>query len=342
MTQFACTREGAEALVRLANQLQLSLSKLRAASELLSERINLLLSEGRLPREYADACTTVAIQCAREMMLASDPAGILSEELLKLSDSIMQVIADWETTDGQKIIGGVSKGSIDKSSPVDGVEMGDASLVYIDMLGSKFKQMNSDIKQVFAARGWKCRIVDANVQGGAYYNPFEDSVYLNQTDDMSCPLGAGNRFFHEIAHQMDYQSAKEASIHPPLSYSLGMATAVKEDFERSIQCIRDSFGCTISEAEEIMRDRLYAAGNLANCVSDVFGGVTENRVTGFWGHSTSYWSGSQSDYRIASEAFAEMFADKACGNEESISFTKTYMPKAYSVFEQIIKELVDG
>ena len=73
----------------------------------------------------------------------------------------------------------------------------------------------------------------------------------------------------------------------------------------------------------------------SNCVSDIFGGLSGNKVVGIYGHSANYWA-QRPRSAVGKEAFAEITADSA-SNPQTLAFTKKYMPKTYSAYQRIIK-----
>ncbi|MBR2804908.1 MAG: hypothetical protein IKE20_07195, partial [Eggerthellaceae bacterium] len=172
-------------------------------------------------------------------------------------------------------------------------------------------------------------------QPSSWYSATEDAIYLNQDEDLVNPLGAGNTFFHESGHQIDFQAGQGL----PLSYQRGFADAVKEDYETHLQTIKDSLGCDDATARAHFRAELRRCGNAANCPSDVFGGLTDNEVSNGWGHDKEYWQGADRDIRIATEAWAELLADGACGDKYHIECARHFLPRTYKLFEKMREEL---
>ena len=76
-------------------------------------------------------------------------------------------------------------------------------------------------------------------------------------------------------------------------------------------------------------------------LSDILEGATNGKLQCGYGHGKSYWS--QRTYfgvrdGLATEAFAEM-SDSTFSNPESLETIKKYLPKSYSIYEEMIEFL---
>ena len=114
-----------------------------------------------------------------------------------------------------------------------------------------------------------------------------------------------------------------------------MTNAIQEDYNDALANIMKAENCSYEDAQSKLCDELWANPTASNCVSDIFGGISGNKVSGPWGHSADYWAARDRSI-IGKEAFAEMTADSA-SNAQSLAFTKKYMPKAYRAYQNMIK-----
>ena len=48
--------------------------------------------------------------------------------------------------------------------------------------------------------------------------------------------------------------------------------------------------CSFEEAQTKLSDELWAHPTDSNCISNVFGGLSGNKVSGPWGHHSEYWA----------------------------------------------------
>lgn len=74
-------------------------------------------------------------------------------------------------------------------------------------------------------------------------------------------------------------------------------------------------------------------------ISDMFEGATGGKISAGIGHGKSYWSGGVfKNDPLATEAFAEMTSANMT-NPESLETIKQYLPKSYSVYNEMLEDL---
>ena len=220
----------------------------------------------------------------------------------------------------------------------------DLSPDYKDVLTDRFKNMDMDLKTEYNDYADRLNCLDTSYkeidengvpQDAAYFSSVEGGFKFSQEDDLNNPLGAGNTFFHESGHMLDWLKGQENGIGQASSYNY-MTEAATEDYYDAIQKIQDEKGCGVEQAQKLLSRELMSNPNASNCVSDVFGGITYNKVSGAWGHSTDYWKNRGRD-AIGKEAFAEITADRACQNPEHMQFLQRFLPKTLKAYENALK-----
>lgn len=220
----------------------------------------------------------------------------------------------------------------------------DLSQDYKDILVEEFRIMDIDLKNEYNkyANQLMClnpsyRVIGENgiPQDAAYFSSVEGGFKFNQEDDLHNPLGAGNKFFHESAHMLDWLKGQENG-RGNASYESYMTEAIYEDYYDTLDRIQRDNNCDMSTAQDLLSMELMRDPVASNCVSDVFGGVSLNKVFGVWGHSIEYWR-NRGRNAIGEEAFAEITADRACHNISSMEFTQKYLPKTIKAYEKALK-----
>lgn len=208
----------------------------------------------------------------------------------------------------------------------------DISDDYRSSLINNYKNMDSDIKDFYNVNASELKCLDSKFPGTAHFSSNECGFKFNETKDVAKGLGTGNTFYHESAHMLDWLSGKYGNN---LTERFNLTASIQEDYNDAISGIMNKENCTLEQAQNKLSDILWSHPTESNCVSDVFGGLTGNRVSGPWGHSFEYWA--QRDRSIiGKEAFAEITADSAC-NHQNLAFTKQYLPKTYELYKKIIK-----
>lgn len=82
----------------------------------------------------------------------------------------------------------------------------------------------------------------------------------------------------------------------------------------------------------------YAIADL----SDILEGATRGKIKCGFGHGASYWTDRTYDGvhdGLATEAFAEML-DSTFANPESLETIKKHLPQSYSIFQEMLKEIL--
>lgn len=89
---------------------------------------------------------------------------------------------------------------------------------------------------------------------------------------------------------------------------------------------------------EIIQKEVSKFGNSLNGnLSDMLQGATNSKIQCGIGHQASYWENAS---KLPVEAFAEMF-DSTMSNVAQLDILKTYLPKSYDTFVQMMKELAE-
>lgn len=208
----------------------------------------------------------------------------------------------------------------------------DVSDGYKKALTTLLSKMEPELKGLYNDYAKSLKCLDTDYSGVANFNRAVGGFVFSETKDVNKGLGTGNTFFHESAHMLDWLTGEEGK---DLSVAKDLTSTVKEDYIDVMTNIMQAHNCTFEKAQTILSDELWAHPIESNCVSDVFGGISGNNVSGPWGHRNDYWT-RRPPSAVGSEAFAEITADSA-SNPQSLEFTKKYMPKTYSAYQNIIK-----
>ena len=101
--------------------------------------------------------------------------------------------------------------------------------------------------------------------------------------------------------------------------------------------------------QDIMKEQMEPGTYNSSMVSDVYGGITNNKLIGSFGHAGDsssepyyYWHNEvrYPTHRQLKEAWAEYFSAKICGDEYNIEMNAQYFPLATEAFDKYAKELL--
>ena len=262
--------------------------------------------------------------------------------LFPLRENIEQLIQDLVPQLRDAKVEAAEQGIIFASGISEKVKADDVSVIIQSVEGA-----SAPIRRVWNIFEDRMNIADIYSRAN-YYSPREGAVHINLLQDKA---GGNDRpqyssLFHELGHLIDDKagivnvSVSATDLHDSLvsevnSYIASTLDRLKSEALEAGQNPKEIKKLDAQKAvEREISTQLPMKSKLV--VSDIFGGVTKNKVNDGWGHSTSYW---RSDKNLLSmEFFAQTFSDSIT-NPEAIEITKRYFPESYKIFERIISEI---
>lgn len=244
--------------------------------------------------------------------------------------------------------------SFDRTKPLD-------APWFIDGIKEKDKQ---SFTNDFEKLSDESRIIFAkhtkNLQGDFYskkspcYDLRLNAVFLNITKKNAHGLDAGfntdmQAFLHETGHWLDFNvlgrkkpfnallpKFREKLTEDALSYS---NTVLKEYYEKNggkgaFKPLSSLKKIGVDE-KKILCNNLKGLGGRGTSVSDLFSGLTLNRVRGWGYHETKYWR--KAPQLLVIEAVAHSFEALGSGGERLALLKKTF-PSAYAYFYEAVKK----
>ena len=223
---------------------------------------------------------------------------------------------------------------------------------------------------------------------GSYYRPSTGEIYLKDGDRTFRfnPRGPYNTFFHESGHAIDDYEKGRGDMTESFRYNgMTLNECLTADVRNYVE---DYMKETYPELTEAQREKLLRSLNLTDdasyqyggsdkglskvlqnyrkeivahmnsdldgdvneCPSDVYGGVTNNAIIGDWGHrkdatdkNYTYWyNGSKPTGHQESELWAEFFAAKMTRDEAALKSIKSHFPQAYKAMEAMAQEMLNN
>lgn len=168
-----------------------------------------------------------------------------------------------------------------------------------------------------------------HTNGGACYTPYTDKIKISMKQ-IADSLTGYTTFFHETAHRIDNKFGTFTS-------------AIKEDFYSQLEKDVDNAikqranGVSEFTARLDLKLDLQSEPDYIGPVSDLYGGVTNNEVTGNWGHSKSYWNRRDRKAEVCSEAWADIL--QSYGQKEQTELMNKYLPGSKKYVEEYVKNL---
>ena len=121
------------------------------------------------------------------------------------------------------------------------------------------------------------------------------------------------------------------------SHSMSFEKALRDDFKWLTESYMKFYNIDVDEAYESINDALIKSDDEnVHIISDLFGGLTENKCKGKYKHDRKYWEGENA---LVHEAFAHFFGATVTSNKTKIDVIKETFPTAYEEFIKILDEL---
>lgn len=179
--------------------------------------------------------------------------------------------------------------------------------------------------------------------GSAYYSSATNRIYLNilSKDARSDALGYAvntTTLLHEWGHWLDWNLIRDGKT---LRQQLpNLREFLRKDvfnyinrlinLKKEIKSIKGIMALSSDERLKIYFD-LAENGSLKNGVSDIFSGLTQDKIKGMYHHPATYWKGDN----LEAEAIAHFFEARAAGGEK-LEILKRYFPSAFAYFEKAL------
>ena len=188
------------------------------------------------------------------------------------------------------------------------------------------------VREIFLNSIEEIKFSNINYKDTAHYNVKEKAIKINLSKDRLDLKGKGayTTVFHEIGHLIDRKLGK-VSTHSRLS--LGFKSAIIKDVNNFVSNIKDLYKLkSDDEVREFINENLLI-NNKTHSISDIFGGVTGNKIRGAFGHKNEYWQRKGS---LERETFAHLFEATIRDDKYKLKLIKEILPESYSEFLKML------
>lgn len=155
------------------------------------------------------------------------------------------------------------------------------------------------------------------------YNTIFDNIKVNLKKDLNNPKGKYATTFHEISHKLD-------RLLGDLSQDGTFEKLLKNDFDILKSKYMVIYNVSEEEAYKQIGKKLKKNGKL-NSVSDIIGGITNNKCYGKTTHADDYWKVKG---KLGKEAFAHFGSASIRQSVEELEYIKQVFPNAYEHFKK--------
>lgn len=221
----------------------------------------------------------------------------------------------------------------------------------IDAIVELVKNASPDVRKCWNIFEENMKIADTHVNKGAYYDSNNRSVYFDIREDRySTPRPHYSVLFHELGHLIDHAAhsyflsrvEEEHDLYNTLKSEVDdyVNAMLKKLKNQAITDGKDVKSIKKGDAYKSIQRELFKLPESARVgISDVFSGVTLNKVKDGGYHPTTYWK--EHSHYVCLEFFAETYSSSIV-NPEAIEILKRYVPKSYEIFGTILKKIIKG
>ncbi len=202
---------------------------------------------------------------------------------------------------------------------------------YQKALETKFSIGNSTAQKAFVKFVKSDSVEDSAYSATAFFSSSTQKVKMNYDKDLTNKRGAGTTFFHEHGHLIDYMSCEEKGYTSLKTPKFG--ELLRSDFNNYVNSVMKTNDIDQQTAYSVISKEIR--GHSTHSVSDLFGGLSENKCLGNYKHDDSYWIRKGA---IEKEAFAHMYEAQFDPNKYALM--NKYFPHALSEFEKLLNEVI--
>lgn len=179
------------------------------------------------------------------------------------------------------------------------------------------------------------KIINLNPRAGASYSVAKQGIRVSMEKAIKDKRGKFTPLFHEIGHRID-------SLTGSPSQGRKFMKALEDDRDGLIEALMVTGKCDIIDnAYKYLQNGATGAYNKSyseydlHSISDLLGGLTDNRSMAGYGHRPSYWKAKGT---IGAEAYAHFFEAELGDNEKKRLALQQTFPKAYEEYRRMLHE----
>ncbi len=213
-----------------------------------------------------------------------------------------------------------------------------------------------------------------NISGSdtGYFTPVRNTINVNMKEEPGNPRGPYTIFFHESGHAIDYNLRDDGTYYS-MTYRNGEGKSLQDviyedvsrDVERTIrnyvadeECVKrlhscimgadkDKIGKLSRSEQQLLKNvqnhyKKILRGAVQEAASDVYGGVTDNIISGSYGHwGETYWyRNGKPTYAQSRELWAEYYSYCITGNKKAQEALAERFPDAKVFLDEMAEAMI--
>lgn len=172
-----------------------------------------------------------------------------------------------------------------------------------------------------------------NIINLAFKNDNIRNIALN-TNVKSIKIG-GNKAYHRSGNIVLKTNYNNHAVRHEIGHTIDYNNKWISSNKKFIEAIQED-KATILNNKELYKNILK---NNSNCIelSDIIGGITNNKIKGRYGHSKKYW---KKQHKLEREIFAQMFTTAGNDDFRQLEIFQKYLPNTFKEFDNLIRRIL--
>lgn len=151
-------------------------------------------------------------------------------------------------------------------------------------------------------------------------------IRFNINKQVTDKRGSYTTFFHELGHNLDMQYGDISVLHV-------FKTSLQNDFDDVVNSYCKYYN--VSRDTAFIEIGKSISGHKFHSISDLCGGMSDNKCIGTYGHEDEYWG--KKPNALETEAFAHFYEATIRNDVDKLHLIKQMFPNAYKIFEDMLR-----
>ena len=165
---------------------------------------------------------------------------------------------------------------------------------------------------------------------GGFRNNSKYGIYIDWKKSIADVRGKHSGLFHEMGHTID-------RLYGNVSTKSNLKDYLQQDFDRLVNKYMKLYHVDRNGAYSVISKELkQQKSNQAYVLSDLFGGMTNNKCVGGFQHEPEYW---EKPMKLEKEMFAHFYGITLRNDNKALNVIKQAFPSAYAEFIKTVGRL---
>lgn len=239
---------------------------------------------------------------------------------LKKTKAWKNAFGDEQQGDVKELARGIIN-KVNDHAPIGISELPKTQVTHINMMIDSAPQL---VKEFTLSKIDDVKIINEKYLGRPYTT--KKGIRFNLKEQIHDKRGSYTAFFHEVGHSLDEAYGDVSVLHV-------FKISLQNDFSDVVNSYCKYYNISRDEAFAEISKSLK--DNKLHSVSDLCGGLSDNKCVGLYRHKTEYWKNTTN--ALEKEAFAHFYEATIRNDADKLNAIKQMFPSAYKLFEDMLR-----